>query len=61
MELMEAIKTRRSIRKFTDEPVPMEKIEKILEAAMWAPSGQNLQPWYFVVLTKEEDLILLVL
>lgn len=56
MELMEAIKTRRSIRKFTDEPVPMEKIEKILEAAMWAPSGQNLQPWYFVVLTKEEDL-----
>lgn len=56
MELMEAIKTRRSIRKFTDEPVPMEKIEKILEAAMWAPSGQNLQPWYFVVLTKDEDL-----
>ena len=49
---MEAIKGRRSIRKFTDQPVPPEIIDKILEAAMWAPSGQNLQPWYFVVLTK---------
>lgn len=56
MELMEAIKTRRSIRKFTDQPVEREKIETILEAAMWAPSGQNLQPWYFVALTKKEDL-----
>lgn len=56
MELMEAIKNRRSIRKFTDEPVPREKIEKLMEAAMWAPSGQNLQPWYFVALTKKEDL-----
>lgn len=60
MELMEAIKTRRSIRKFTDEPVPREKLEKIIEAAMWAPSGQNLQPWYFVALTKDEDLAFLI-
>lgn len=56
MELMEAIKGRRSIRKFTDEPVPREVIDRLVEAAMWAPSGQNLQPWYFVVLTKKEDL-----
>lgn len=56
MELMEAIKGRRSIRKFTDEPVPAEVIDKLMEAAMWAPSGQNFQPWYFVVLTKKEDL-----
>ena len=60
MELMEAIKTRRSIRKFTDEPVPREKLEKIIEAAMWAPSGQNLQPWYFVALTNDEDLSYLI-
>ena len=60
MELMEAIKTRRSIRKFTDELVPREKLEKIIEAAMWAPSGQNLQPWYFVALTKDEDLAFLI-
>lgn len=56
MELMEAIKGRRSIRKFTNEPIPAEVIDKLIEAAMWAPSGQNLQPWYFVVLTKQEDL-----
>lgn len=56
MELMEAIKGRRSIRKFTDEPIPAEVIDKLVEAAAWAPSGQNLQPWYFVVLTKQEDL-----
>ncbi len=56
MELMEAIKGRRSIRKYTDEPVPAEVIDKLMEAAMWAPSGQNFQPWYFVVLTKKEDL-----
>lgn len=60
MELMEAIKGRRSIRKFTDEPVPREKIEYILEAATWAPSAQNLQPWYFVALTKDEDLAYLI-
>ena len=60
MELMEAIKTRRSVRKFTDEPVPREKLEKIIKAAMWAPSGQNLQPWYFVALTKDEDLAFLI-
>lgn len=60
MELMEAIKTRRSVRKFTDEPVPREKLEKIIEAAMWAPSGQNLQPWYFVALTNDEDLSYLI-
>ena len=59
MELMEAIKNRRSIRKFTDERVPIEKVERMLEAAMWAPSAQNLQPWYFVVLTKKDDLAFL--
>ena len=52
MELMEAIKTRRSVRKFTDEPVPREKLEKIIEAAMGAPSGQNLQLWFFLDITN---------
>ncbi|HXZ36796.1 MAG TPA: nitroreductase family protein, partial [Thermodesulfobacteriota bacterium] len=49
MELAEAIKGRRSIRKFKAQPVPREKLEKILELAMWAPSGMNRQDWYFVV------------
>ena len=49
MDLIEAIKTRRSIHKFKPEPVPAEKLETILEAARWSPSGGNTQPWRFVV------------
>ena len=59
MELYEAINNRRSIRKFTSEPIEPAVIERIVNAAMWAPSAQNLQPWYFVVLTKQEDLSVL--
>lgn len=49
MDALEAIMTRRSIRKFTDEPVSDERIEVILRAAMAAPSAGNQQPWRFVV------------
>jgi len=56
MELMEAIRGRRSIRKFTDQKVPRETLEEILEAASWAPSGQNLQPWFLLALTEDSDL-----
>ncbi|OQX55166.1 MAG: hypothetical protein B5M53_04670 [Candidatus Cloacimonas sp. 4484_209] len=51
MELREVIKKRRSIRKFKDVSVAKERIEKLLKFAMWAPSGMNLQNWYFVVVT----------
>ena len=50
MEVLEAIKTRRSIRKYKKDPVPQEKINKILDAARWAPSGHNSQPWEFIIL-----------
>ncbi len=50
MNTFEAISQRRSIRKYRDEQVPRDLIEKILEAAMLAPSGKNRQPWRFVVL-----------
>ena len=56
MELIEAIKTRRSVRKYQEEPVPRELLEELMEAACWAPSADNAQPWYFVVLTQEEDI-----
>ncbi|SOB58510.1 putative NADH dehydrogenase/NAD(P)H nitroreductase [Pseudodesulfovibrio profundus] len=56
MELMQAIHTRRSIRKYTDEPVPDEMIKEILDAAMMAPSAGNAQPWQFVVVTERERL-----
>jgi nitroreductase len=49
MELFEAIKNRRSVRRFTAAPVDDEKIEAILEAGRWAPSWGNTQCWRFVV------------
>ena len=56
MELTEAIKERRSIRRYKSDPVPHEVIQEILENAVWAPSAQNLQPWYFLALTNSNDL-----
>lgn len=47
--LLEIIKNTRSIRRFKPDPIPDEYIDKILEAARWAPSGFNQQPWEFVV------------
>jgi nitroreductase len=47
-ELMQLIKARRSVRKYTDEPVPEAHIEKMIEAALWAPSGSNSQNWQFI-------------
>ena len=52
MDVMEAIKNRRSIRQFTDQPIEKDKLERLLEAARWAPSGGNLQRWRFVVVTS---------
>ena len=49
MELFEAIKNRRSIRRYTDAPVDDKKIETILEAGRWAPSWANTQCWRFAV------------
>ena len=56
METREAILTRRSVRKFTEQRVSREDLEKIIEAGIWAPSGTNTQPWYFLALTKDEDI-----
>jgi nitroreductase len=54
MELLEAIRTRRAIRKFKPDPVPPGLIEKMLEAARWAPSSVNSQPCEFIVVTNPE-------
>ena len=45
---------RRTVREFSDRPVPMDVIETALKAASTAPSGANLQPWHFVVVTGAE-------
>ena len=52
-DVLKAIKTRRSVRRYTDAPVSREQIETILEAGRFAPSGKNTQPWRFVVVESE--------
>lgn len=49
MSLHDLILSRRSIRRFTKQIVEAEKLDKLLEAAMYAPSARNYQPWHFVV------------
>ena len=46
------IRSRRSIRRYQPEPVPDVVLQRVLEAATWAPSAHNRQPWRFVVLTE---------
>ncbi|MCB2290155.1 nitroreductase family protein [Clostridium sp. CS001] len=53
---MNAIFNRRSIRKYEDKPVEKEKIDKLLRAAMQAPSAGNQQPWEFMVVQDKETL-----
>ena len=48
------VKRRRTVREFSDRPVPREIIENCLRAAGTAPSGANLQPWHFVVVTDPQ-------
>jgi len=55
MDVMEAILTRRSIRKFADIPIPMQKLGPILEAGRAAPSAGNLQTWKFIIITEESQ------
>jgi nitroreductase len=53
VDLLEAIRTRRSCRRYTPEPVPREALERIVEAATWAPSGKNRQNWRIFVVRGE--------
>ena len=50
----EDIDRRRTVREFSDRPVPLDVIETALKAANTAPSGANLQPWHFVVISDPE-------
>ena len=52
MDILEAIKKRKSIRDFKDEQVPQKVIREILEIACRAPSAMNTQPWEFIVIAK---------
>jgi len=56
MDAIQAIMTRRSVRQFTDEPVTDEQLDRVLRAAMAAPSASNGQSWRFVVVRERERL-----
>jgi nitroreductase len=56
MDAMEAILTRRSIRKYTTQPVSDELVKELLQAAMSAPSASNQQDWQFVVVRSRQVL-----
>ena len=54
MDAIECILTRRSIRKFLDKEIEKEKIEKIIEAGRWTPTGKNAQDVSYIVIDKKK-------
>jgi nitroreductase len=54
VEVLEAIRTRRSIRKYKDQDVADDLIDQILTAGTWAPSGMDNQPWRFAVIRDKK-------
>jgi len=59
MDLLEIMRKRRSVRRYTGEPIPEETVTKILQAGLLSPSGHNKKPWEFVVVQDKEMLSLL--
>src|SRR6185436_16099450 len=57
METWDAIRSRRNVRQYTDQPIPRADLERVLEAGRRAPSASNWQPWEFVVVTDREQLV----
>jgi nitroreductase len=51
---LKLVKTRRSIRSFKTDPIPDEYVERVIEAARWAPSGGNSQPWEYIVVKDKQ-------
>ena len=60
MDIMQTIYERRSIRKYTDQPIDKGILEKLLDAARWAPNGGNRNVWRFIVVTSETQKKLLL-
>jgi len=58
--LLECIYNRRSIRKYTEEPVEYANILKLIEAGIMAPSGSNIQPWKFIVVDDPQILKIVI-
>lgn len=56
MQTWDALRARRNVRSFTDQPIPEADLDRILEAGRRAPSSRNGQPWDFVVVTEQAGL-----
>ncbi len=56
MKTFDAIRGRRSVRSYTDRKIPREHLGKIMEAAIWSPSGSNAQAWEFIVVEDDDDI-----
>lgn len=57
MDLLELMRTRRSIRVYSGEAIPDETLEQVLQAGLLSPSGKNTRPWEFVVVRNKETLL----
>jgi nitroreductase len=57
METWDAIRARRNVRQYTDQPIPREDLERVCEAGRRTPSASNWQPWDFVVVTGRDQLV----
>ena len=55
MDILNLVRRRRHIHYFEPEPISNEKIRTLLEAARWAPSAGNLQPWEIIIINSDED------
>ena len=53
MNVLDAIRTRRSVRRYKSDPLPADVLARMREALRLAPSACNLQPWHFVLVTDE--------
>ena len=56
MKTTDILKKRRSVRRYTDKPISRDILEDIVDCGRLAPSGNNAQPWHFLVVTKKEEL-----
>ena len=54
MDILDLIKERRSVRSYKSDPIPQKSLDKILEAARFAPSARNSQPWKFILVSDFE-------
>ncbi len=54
MDTLTLLKFRRSVRVYQDKPISKDLLLQILEAGRWAPTGANLQPWHFIIVTDQE-------